>query len=372
MDALLDHERRAIHALAGGPFNVDSPKQLRDVLFVALGLTPGRKTAKSGEFSTDAATLEDLAEKHEIARRLLTYRELAKLKGTYVDTLPLLVNPDTGRVHTSYHPTGAATGRLSSSDPNLQNIPARTDVGLRIRSAFVPEDGWVFLASDYSQVELRVLAHLCGDVELQAAFRAGEDIHRVTAAKVFGVEPAQVTADMRRRAKAVNFGILYGMSESRLARDQGMTRQDARDFIEAYFARFNSVKAYIEGVRAEAMREGQVRTMFGRVRSFAVLKRRSHRGEIEQALRGAVNTTIQGTAADLMKLAMNRVEHVLDEGRFQARLLLQVHDELLLEVPRVEIDVVKDRVREAMENVHPLSVPLSVDQKIGGDWREVT
>ena len=372
MDALLDHERRAIHALSGGPFNVDSPKQLREVLFGALGLKPGKKTAKSGEFSTDASTLEDLAENHEIARRLLSYRELAKLKGTYVDTLPELVNPDTGRVHTSYHPTGAATGRLSSSDPNLQNIPARTDVGLRIRSAFVPEEGWVFLASDYSQVELRVLAHLCGDVELQAAFRGGEDIHRVTAAKVFGVAPDLVTDDMRRRAKAVNFGILYGMSETRLARDQGMTRQDAHAFIEAYFERFKGVKAYIEGVRAEAMREGQVRTMFGRVRSFAVLKRRSHRGEIEQALRGAVNTTIQGTAADLMKLAMQKVARALNDGGFRARLLLQVHDELLLEVPRAEIDVVKDRVREAMEHVHRLSVPLSVDQKIGRDWREVT
>jgi DNA polymerase-1 len=351
MDTLLEHERQAIHALAGGAFNVDSPKQLREVLFGALGLKPGKKTAKSGEFSTDATTLEDLAGGHEIARRLLSYRELAKLKGTYVDTLPALVNPQSGRVHTSYHPTGAATGRLSSSDPNLQNIPARTDIGLRIRSAFVPEDGWVFLASDYSQVELRVLAHLCGDVELQSAFRAGEDIHRITAAKVFGVDPGLVTDEMRRRAKAVNFGILYGMSEARLARDQGMTRQDAHDFIAAYFERFKSVRAYIEGVRAEAMREGQVRTMFGRVRTFPILKKRSHRGEVEQALRAAVNTTIQGTAADLMKMAMRRVAGVLDEGGFQARLLLQVHDELLLEVPRSEIDTVKDRVREAMEQV---------------------
>jgi len=372
MDGLLDQERRAIHTLSGGPFNVDSPKQLREVLFGALGLKPGKKTAKSREFSTDAATLEELAEEHEIARRLLSYRELAKLKGTYVDTLPLLVNPETGRVHTSYHPTGAATGRLSSSDPNLQNIPARTAIGLRIREAFVPDDGWVFLASDYSQVELRVLAHLCGDAELQAAFRAGEDVHRVTAAKVFGVNIADVGDDMRRRAKAVNFGILYGMSEARLARDQGMTRQDAHDFIEAYFLRFKSVKAYIEGVRAEAMREGQVRTMFGRARSFPVLKRRAHRGEIEQALRGAVNTTIQGTAADLMKLAMQRVSQVLDDGGGKARMLLQVHDELLLEVPRDEIDAVSRRVRDAMEQVHPLSVPLSVDQKTGGNWKEVT
>jgi DNA polymerase-1 len=254
----------------------------------------------------------------------------------------------------------------------LQNIPARTAIGLRIREAFVPDDGWVFLASDYSQVELRVLAHLCGDAELQAAFRAGEDVHRVTAAKVFGVSIADVGDDMRRRAKAVNFGILYGMSETRLARDQGMTRQDAHDFIEAYFDRFKSVKAYIEAVRAEAMREGQVRTMFGRARSFSVLKRRAHRGEIEQALRGAVNTTIQGTAADLMKLAMQRVAQVLGDGGGNARMLLQVHDELLLEVPRDEIDAVSRRVRDAMEQVHPLTVPLSVDQKIGGNWKEVT
>jgi DNA polymerase-1 len=372
MDVVLDQERRGIHALAGGPFNVDSPKQLREVLFGALGLSPGKKTAKSGEFSTDAATLEELAGEHEIARRLLAYRELAKLKGTYVDTLPALVNPETGRVHTSYHPTGAATGRLSSSDPNLQNIPARTAVGLRIRSAFVPEDGWVFLASDYSQVELRVLAHLCGDDELTAAFRAGEDIHRVTAAKVFGVAPALVTDEMRRRAKAVNFGILYGMSESRLARDQGMSRQEARDFIAAYFERFRSVRAYIDAVRAEAMREGQVRTLFGRLRTFPQLRRRANRGEVEQALRGAVNTTIQGTAADLMKLAMQGVERGLYGGGFRARMLLQVHDELLLEVPRAELGSVKDVVRSAMEQVYPMSVPLAVDQKTGGDWREVT
>lgn len=372
MDAALDQERRGIHELAGRPFNVDSPKQLREVLFGALGLSPGKKTAKSGEFSTDAATLETLADEHEIARRLLAYRELAKLKGTYVDTLPELVNPETGRVHTSYHPTGAATGRLSSSDPNLQNIPARSAVGLRIRSAFVPEPGWVFLASDYSQVELRVLAHMCGDEGLTAAFRAGEDIHRVTAAKVFGVEPSAVTDEMRRRAKAVNFGILYGMSESRLARDQGMSRQDARDFIAAYFDRFRNIKSYIEGVRAEATREGQVRTLFGRLRTFPQLRGRSHRGEIEQALRAAVNTTIQGTAADLMKLAMQRVDRTLLEGGLRSRMLLQVHDELLLEVPEDEIAKVKDLVRDAMEGVHPLSVPLSVDQKVGGDWREVT
>ena len=372
MDVALDQERRGIHTLAGRPFNVDSPKQLREVLFGSLGLAPGKKTAKSGEFSTDASTLEELAEEHEIARRLLAYRELSKLKGTYVDTLPGLVHPATGRVHTSYHPTGAATGRLSSSDPNLQNIPARSAVGLRIRSAFVPEPGWTFLASDYSQVELRVLAHLCGDEGLTAAFQAGEDIHRVTAAKVFGVAHDAVTDDMRRRAKAVNFGILYGMSETRLARDQGMSRAEARAFIAAYFDRFKNIKAYIEGVRAEAMREGQVRTLFGRLRAFPALRSRGHRGEVEQALRAAVNTTIQGTAADLMKLAMQRVDRALAKEGLRSRMLLQVHDELLLEVPEDEVEVARVLVREAMENVHPLRVPLAVDQKVGGDWREVT
>lgn len=371
MDVLLDRARKDIHALAGTPFNVDSPKQLREVLYGKLGLTPGRKTAKSGVHSTDAQTLEDLAGEHEIARRLLEYRELAKLKGTYVDALPELVNPETGRIHTSYHPTGAATGRLSSSDPNLQNIPARSDIGLRIRSAFVPEPGWVFLASDYSQVELRVLAHLCEDPGLIEAFRAGEDIHRVTASKVFGVPAEAVDDGMRRRAKAVNFGILYGMSETRLARDQGMSRGEAREFMKAYFDRFRNVRAYIDRVREDATREGAVRTLFGRVRYFPSL-RRGGRAEVEQALRAAVNTTIQGTAADLMKLAMLGVERALGSARTRARILLQVHDELLLEVPEGEVERVLPVVRTAMEQVHPLKVPLLAECSVGRDWREVT
>ncbi|HEX6853106.1 MAG TPA: DNA polymerase I [Candidatus Polarisedimenticolaceae bacterium] len=371
MDVLLDRARKDIHELAGSPFNVDSPKQLREILYGKLGLTPGRKTAKSGVHSTDAQTLEDLAGEHEIARRLLAYRELAKLKGTYVDALPELVNPETGRIHTSYHPTGAATGRLSSSDPNLQNIPARSDVGLRIRSAFVPEPGWVFLASDYSQVELRVLAHLCEDPGLIEAFRAGEDIHRVTASKVFGVTPEAVDDGMRRRAKAVNFGILYGMSESRLARDQGMSRGEAREFMKAYFDRFRNVRAYIDRVREDATREGAVRTLFGRVRYFPAL-RRGGRAEVEQALRAAVNTTIQGTAADLMKLAMLRVDRALSDAGAKSRMLLQVHDELLLEVPEGEVEVVLPLVRRAMEEVHPLNVPLLAQTSVGRDWREVT
>jgi DNA polymerase-1 len=368
----LDHLRKAIHEAAGEPFNIDSPKQLRSILYEKLGLATKRKTAKGGLASTDARTLAELKEHHEIAGKLLEYRELAKLKGTYVDALPRLIHPVTGRVHTSYHPTGAATGRLSSSDPNLQNIPARTSAGLRIRQAFVPEEGSVFLASDYSQVELRVLAHLCEDPELIAAFNAGEDIHSHTASMVFGVLPGMVTPEMRRRAKAVNFGILYGMSESRLAREQGMSRTEAREFIKTYFERFSNIRAYIDQVRETALTEGAVRTLFGRVRYFPVLREKAGRGMKEQALRAAVNTTIQGTAADLMKMAMIRVDAALRRGRFRSRMLLQVHDELLLEVPRDEIDPVSDLVRKEMEGVHPLKVRLAVDQKTGSNWKEVT
>jgi DNA polymerase-1 len=372
MEGSLEEARRRVYASAGHEFNIDSPKQLREVLFERLGLKGGRKTAKSGELSTAAATLEELAGEHEIARQVLEYRELAKLKGTYVDSLPLLVRPETGRVHTSFHPTGAATGRLSSSDPNLQNIPARTSAGRRIRSAFVPEPGFVLLASDYSQVELRILAHVTGDPGLVGAFREGEDIHRVTAARVFGVLPALVTDDMRRRAKAVNFGILYGMSETRLARDQGMTRADARRFIQAYFERFARVRDYIAATREAASRDAVVTTLFGRVRRFPELRGGRGRADVEQALRGAVNTTIQGTAADLMKLAMLRVETALERAGLGARMLLQVHDELLFEVPEAEVSLARAVVKEAMEGVHALDVPLVVDQKEGPSWMDVT
>jgi DNA polymerase-1 len=366
----LDGLRTTIHELAGGEFNLDSPKQMREVLFEKLGLKPGRKTAKSKAASTDAQTLEDLAGEHEIAGAILEYRGLAKLKSTYVDSLPRLVDPATGRVHTHYDPTGAATGRLSSSDPNLQNIPVRTPSGRKIRRAFVPDDGFVFLASDYSQIELRVLAHLTGDPGLIAAFRAGEDVHRHTASQVFGVLPDLVTDEMRRRAKAINFGLLYGMSETRLAREQGMKRTEARRFVQAYFERFGRVRDYIEEVREQARREGAVRTLFGRVRYFPQLHEKVNRGIQEQALRGAVNTTVQGTAADLMKLAMLRVDEALTRAASGARMLLQVHDELLLEVPQGAEQEVGRIVREAMEGVHPLEVPLVVDQKVGPNWMD--
>jgi len=370
MDGQIRTERAAIHGLAGREFNIDSPKQLREVLFDQLGLATRRKTEKGGFASTDAQTLEDLADEHAIVRHVLEYRELSKLKGTYVDALPRLVRADTGRVHTTFDPTGAATGRLSSFDPNLQNIPVRSEAGRRIREAFVPEPGYRFLTSDYSQIELRVLAHLARDEELIAAFHAGEDVHRYTAARVFGVPDDLVTDAMRRRAKAVNFGILYGMSETRLAREQGMARADARRFIGAYFTRFAGVRRYIDETREAARREGLVRTAFGRIRWFPRLHARAGRAEQEQALRAAVNTTIQGTAADLMKLAMLRVDTELARARSGARLLLQVHDELLLEVPQGEMDQTRGIVREAMERVSDLAVPLVVDQKVGASWLE--
>jgi len=372
LEESLERLRAEIHDLAGVRFNVDSPKQLRDVLFEKLRLKSGRLTAKGGVPSTDARTLEELAAEHEIARKILDYRELAKLKNTYADQLPGLLHPDTGRVHTCYHPTGAATGRLSSSEPNLQNIPARTEAGRKIRSAFVAEPGMVFLASDYSQMELRVLAHLSGDPELVAAFQAGEDIHRRTAARIFGVDPALVSEDMRRRAKAVNFGILYGMSESRLAREQGISRAEARRFIATYFERFRGVADYIERVRETARRDGAVRTLFGRVRYFASLKGKPGRAVEEAALRAAVNTTIQGTAADLMKMAMLRVDGALREAAPGAHMLLQVHDELLFEVPQSQVEAAASAIREAMEGVHPLRIRLAVDQKVGRSWLEVT
>ena len=371
METDLERTTAEIHELAGCEFNLGSPKQMREVLFEKLGLKPGRKTAKSKAASTDAQTLEELVSEHPIAGKILEHRALAKLKSTYVDSLPRLVNPETGRVHTNYDPTGAATGRLSSSDPNLQNIPVRTEAGRLIRKAFVPEKGFVFLASDYSQIELRVLAHITSDPGLISAFRAGEDIHRHTASQIFGVLPELVSSEMRRRAKAINFGLLYGMSENRLAKEQGIKRSEARKFVQAYFERFGSVRAYIDGVREQALRDAAVRTLFDRVRYFPVLHEQANRGLQEQALRGAVNTTVQGTAADLMKLAMLRVGEALEGSEDDVRMLLQVHDELLLEVREGSLDRTREIVREAMEGVYPLDVPLVVDQKVGPNWMEV-
>ncbi len=359
-----------IHALAGRDFNINSPRQLEKVLFEDLKLRPGRRTQKTRSFSTGMEVLEDLAESHELPRRILEYRSLQKLKSTYVDALPLLVNPETGRVHTSFNQTVAATGRLSSSDPNLQNIPIRTELGRQIRRAFVPADGCLLLSADYSQIELRVLAHLCGDPALVRAFRNSEDIHRRTAAEIFGVLPELVSDEMRRRAKAVNFGILYGMGPQRLAREQEMPLKEAEAFIEQYFLRFPKVKEYIDGTIAAAESTGKVRTLFHRVRYFPELKE-TDRNTRQQAIRAAVNTTIQGTAADLIKMAMVELSRRLAKTHSAARMTLQVHDELVLEVPEGETRRTALLVREVMEGIHPLQVPLTADLRIGPNWLEM-
>ncbi len=375
IDAEMARLEGEIFELAGHPFNVSSPPQLRTVLFDELKLQPtGRKTTKTKAHSTSQEDLEALAEDHPLPAKVLDYRELAKLKGTYVDALPKLVDPRDGRVHTQFHQLGAATGRLSSSDPNLQNIPIRTPIGKRIREAFVPEPGSIFISADYSQMELRILAHLSGDPELGEAFRRDLDIHRYTAALVTGVPLEEVTAEMRSRAKAVNFGIIYGMSEFRLAREQGLSREDARSFIDAYFKRYPKVKGYLDSVMAEVQRTGQVRTLFGRIRRFPELRdatgqgMRLPRAQRDGLLRQAVNAPIQGTAADIVKKAMADVAARLAADRLSARLLLQVHDELLLECPEREAAATLVAVRESMEGAARLSVPLKVDARTGGTW----
>jgi DNA polymerase-1 len=359
----------SIHNLAGRPFNLNSPRQLGEVLFQDLGIKPRRKTAITKAFSTSQEVLEELAEDHPICAEALEWRTLAKLKGTYVDALPDLVHPETGRVHTTYNQAVAATGRLSSTDPNLQNIPIRTPIGREIRRAFIPADGCLLLAADYNQVELRVLAHLSADPVLIGAFRRGEDIHRRTAAEIFGVAADLVSDEMRRRAKAINFGILYGMGPQRLAREQGMTMRDAQLFIQSYFERFASVREYIERTTAAAEREGQVTTLLARVRHFPELKS-ENRVARQQAIRAAVNTTIQGSAADLIKLAMIELDRRLAAASLKARMILQVHDELVLEAPEREVEQAAAMAREAMETVFPMAVPLAVDVGWGGNWLE--
>ncbi len=379
MDVELQRLEGEIHALAGRPFNIASPQQLRTVLFEELGLQPtGRRTAKTRAHSTSQESLEALAAVHPLPGKVLEYRELAKLKSTYVDALPRLVDPATGRVHTRFHQLGAATGRLSSSDPNLQNIPVRTPLGRRIREAFVAREGWSLVSADYSQMELRVLAHMAGEPALVEAFQRGLDIHAYTASLIEGVELEAVTAEMRSRAKAVNFGIIYGMSDFRLAREQGLTRSEARDFIAAYFERYPRVREYIDGVRQEVQRSGEVRTLFGRRRRFedlragdGVARRRLSFAQREQLIRQAVNTTIQGTAADLVKLAMVKVHRTLVDSGIAAHLLVQVHDELVFEAEPDCLPELERQVRSAMEGAAVLDVPLSVDFRVGTNWAEI-
>ncbi len=372
--ARLHHLEEEAHRLAGEPFNLGSTKQVAALLFDRLRLHEAAglklKRTAGGAASTDREVLAALAHTSPLARAVLEHRTLEKLLGTYVEALPALIRPETGRVHTSFNQAVTATGRLSSSDPNLQNIPVRTAEGRRIRAAFVAgEPGWLLLSADYSQVELRVLAHLSGDENLIAAFREGLDVHRATAARIFGCPLHDVSAELRGRAKAINFGIVYGMGANRLARDTGMEQDEARRFIEGYFAAYPKIKAYLDGQVEHARQHGYVETVLGRRRPLQDIRaaRRMVRANAE---RMALNTPIQGSAADIIKLAMVRLDRRLREEGLRARMLLQVHDELLFEAPAEEADRLEAIVREEMEGAFPLSVPLAVDVGRGQTWLE--
>jgi len=340
------------------------------VLFNKLNLPKPVKYGKGKTISTAVDVLEGLAEEHEVPKLVLEYRQLTKLKSTYVDALPALLNPATGRLHTTFDQTGTATGRLSSANPNLQNIPVRTELGREIRAAFTAEPGHVLLSADYSQIELRLLAHFSKDPLLVEAYRRGDDIHTLTASQVFGVPPLMVTPDHRRQAKVVNFGIVYGLSAFGLSQSLGIEQAAAKQFINAYFEKYKGVRAFIDATLERARREQKVRTLFGRVRPIPDInsKNPNLRGFAE---RTAVNTPLQGTAADLIKLAMIRIDAALQEQRLKSRMTLQVHDELVFEVPEAEVEVMKRLVRQHMENVHPLNVPLVVDMGVGANWRDL-
>lgn len=368
MESRIEALTKEIYELAGEPFNINSTKQLGTLLFEKMGL-PALKKTKTG-YSTDAEVLEELADRHEIVGKILDYRALVKLKSTYADALGSLINPNTGRIHTTFNQTVTATGRLSSADPNLQNIPVRTPEGRKIREVFVPgEPGWLILSADYSQIELRVLAHISGDEVLRDSFIKGQDIHARTAAEVFGVRLEDVTPEMRSRAKAVNFGIVYGISDYGLARNIKVSRREAKAFIDAYFDRYRGVKRYMEEIVQEARVKGYVTTLLNRRRYLPDLRSRNVALR-KFAERTAMNTPIQGTAADIIKLAMVQVHRKLKESGLRARLLLQVHDELVFEVPEEEVEVLTRLVTHTMEHVVELSVPLKVEAKAGPNWME--
>ena len=356
------------HELAGGPFNLGSPKQLQEILFEKQELPVIRKTPK-GQPSTAEDVLAELASDYELPRVILEYRGVSKLKSTYTDKLPLQISPRTGRVHTSYHQAVAATGRLSSSDPNLQNIPIRTLEGRRIRKAFAAPEGHVLLAADYSQIELRIMAHLSGDEGLQSAFAAGQDIHRATAAEVFGAELGAVTDDQRRSAKAINFGLMYGMSAFGLAKQLSVPRGEAQEYIDLYFDRYPGVKAFMDDIREKARKQGFVETVFGRRLYLPEINARNPQRR-QYAERTAINAPMQGTAADIIKRAMITVQDWLLSSKPGARMIMQVHDELVFEVDRDAVDTVRDEVVTLMEGAADLDVDLKVDAGTGDNWDE--
>jgi DNA polymerase-1 len=354
------------HKSAGQPFNLDSPKQLQEILFTKLGLPVGQKT-RTGQPSTSEDVLEELAEKYLLPRIILEYRGLAKLRSTYTEKLPEQIDEKTGRVHTSYHQAVAVTGRLSSSDPNLQNIPIRTPEGRRIRQAFIAPRGYVLLSADYSQIELRIMAHLSGDEGLRRAFADDGDIHRATAAEVFDTKPEKVTADQRRAAKAINFGLIYGMSAFGLARQLGIERHAAQEYVARYFGRYPAVREYMDRTREQARSQGYVETAFGR-RLYLPDIRSRDRNLQQYAERSAINAPMQGTAADIIKRAMIGVHAWLAESKVKAHLVMQVHDELVLEVANAAVEKVRKQVVEIMGGAAELSVALKVDTGSGPNW----
>ncbi|HVP42981.1 MAG TPA: DNA polymerase I [Terriglobales bacterium] len=361
---------KEIYELAGLEFNISSPKKLAEVLYDKLQLPAPVKYGKGKTRTTEAAVLEELALTHEVPRKVIEYRQLSKLKSTYVDALPQLCHPHTGRLHTTFGQTNTATGRLSSTDPNLQNIPIRSELGREIRAAFTAATGCVLLSADYSQIELRLLAHLSEDPLLIEAYRRGDDIHTLTASKVFGVPPLMIDAEHRRRAKAVNFGIVYGLSPFGLSQQLGIETGEAKKFISNYFETYKGVRRFIDRTLEECRRDKKVRTLFGRVRPIADIdsKNPNLRGFAE---RTAVNTPLQGTAADLIKIAMIRIDEEIRRRKLRSRMTLQVHDELVFEVPKDEVETMRELVKDRMENAHPLKVPLVVDMGVGPNWRDL-
>jgi DNA polymerase I len=364
---------KLVYEKVGRPFNINSTQQLSDILFKDLALEPpdrGNKTA-SGHYSTAAGVLDLLRGKHEVVDMILEHRELSKIKSTYVDALQAALNEDTGCVHTSYSQTGAVTGRLSSINPNLQNIPIRTEEGRRIRNGFVAGENHVLLSVDYSQIELRIVAHMAEDEAMLAAFRAGQDIHTTTAAAIYGVAPDQVTKAMRRRAKSINFGLIYGMSVFGLTRYTDLTLAEAEEFVKAYFNQFPGIKKYLDGIRKLAAQQGYVETLLGRRRYFPALQSKQNVQLKNREEREAINAPIQGTAADIMKIAMLRIPAALKAAGLKGKMLLQVHDELVLEVPEKELKKTARIVQETMTNAYPMSIPLSTEARYGKNWGDM-
>ena len=370
MDQEIRRLEKEIWQMAGAEFNVNSPPQLAEILFDKLNLQPNARRGKAKARSTAAEVLEELAAQHPLPAKVIEFREVSKLKSTYVDALPKLIQLHTGRLHTSFSQTGTATGRLSSSDPNLQNIPIRTELGRQIRAAFVAEKGKVLLSADYSQIELRVMAHFSKDPVLVEAFRNGEDIHARTAQEVFGVGPLAQTADHRRAAKAINFGIIYGLSPFGLAQQLGIEQKEAAQFINAYFARYRGVKEYLDNLLAETRKTGVAKTLFGRIRPITEIT--SSQVQLRSfAERTALNSPLQGTAADLIKMAMINIDLRLAKEGFEAKMILQVHDELLFEAPAKESAKLQELVKEEMEGVYKLAVPIVVEIGVGPNWRDL-